>query len=990
MVSDASPSFSTVLRSYRLAAGLSQQELAERAGLSLRAVSDLERGRRRAPYPDTVRRLARALRLTTAERARLEAASRRQAGASGITPPGPDRVTNLPIQVTSFVGREQEMVEVERLLAATRLLTLTGAGGCGKTRLALQVAGSVADAHADGVWLVDLAPLTDPTLVGQAVAAALGLQESTGQPIVSRLLAVLTAKRLLLVLDNCEHLIEACARLADALLRGCPGVTILATSREPLGIAGEVAWRVPSLSLPAESDTAAPSEPEDLAVYEAIRLFVERTASMQPRFTLTPQNAPAVVQICRRLDGIPLAIELAAARTRMLTVEQIAARLDDRFRLLTGGGRTSPSRQQTLRATNDWSHDLLTGSERALFRRLAVFAGGWTLEAAEAVGAGEGVDGPDVLDVLGQLVEKSLVLVDEAGAEARYRLLETVRQYAAEKLEEAGEEANVRARHAGWCLALTERAERRLEGADQLVWFARLDAERDNLRAALEWSLDADPQAGLRLAGGIWPFWQLRAHYAEGERWLDNVIARAPEPTAPRAKALLGAGLLARAQARKTIARAWLEEALPLCRALGDRRQLALALRELGYLLGEQGDRARGRALLEEGFALARADGDERGLGAALFMLAGVAAQDGNAARARALGEASLLTLRRVGDRWLLGRALGFLGIVALEGGDCARARALWEEALPLAQALGAPNLTAVHHVRLGWAALWQGDAERAEAHYESVRTLAERHALPTSLAHALTGLGRAAQVRGDGARATALLAESLAIHVERGATQGIGEAQYGLGLAARDLGDWARATICLRESLAVRRAADDRTGIATCLEGLATVAAEQGRPDRTARLLGAAEALRRAIGSPMPPVERPAFEAAARTARAALSEAAFAAAWAEGRMLPLEEAIAEALAPDEATAGAPRPAEMTSGDGPAVAVAPPPSADGLTRREVEVLRLIAAGRSNRAIAAELALSVRTVERHITNLYGKIGAANRADATAHAFRRGLA
>jgi non-specific serine/threonine protein kinase len=930
-----SPPFGTVLRAYRQAAGLSQEALAERAGLSMRAISDLERGRRLRPYPHTVRQLARALRLTSAERVRLEVAGRPPVDAAASDMTGDPPRTNLPAPVTSFIGREREMNDIARQLAATRLLTLTGAGGCGKTRLALQVAAGLIDTYSDGVWLAELAPLTDPTLVSQAVVRALGLQEAAGQDILSRLLSILKPKRLLLVLDNCEHMADACAHLADALLRGCPNVTVLATSREALGIGGEIVWRVPSLALPTASTTAVLPASDDVAAYEAIRLFVERATAVQPQFTLSPLNAPAVVQICRRLDGIPLAIELAAARVRHLTVGQIAARLDNRFGLLTSGGRTALPRQQTLRATIDWSHDLLSDEERVLLRRLAVFTGGCTLEAIETVCAGderqetdaEGYAVPSggspaphpstpdprslaptaVLDLLGHLVDRSLVLVDDQGSEARYGLLETMREYGRDRLQEAGELTALRRRHLAWCVTLAEHAERGVEGAEQLTWFARLDDEHDNLRSALAWSLDEDPAMGLRLAGSLWPYWWLRSYYVEGERWLDSLLARTPAPTLPRAKALVGAGVLARSQARKPRARVCLEEGLPLCRALGDRRLLALALRELGYLLPEVGGLNQGRALLDEALALAEADGDKRGLGLTLSMLSMTTALGGDYARARDLGEASLLALRQVGDRWMTGRALDRQGLVALIEGDCLRAQTLWEEALSIAQAVGVPNMMAVLRVRLGWAALWQGDADRAEAHYAAAHALTLRHSIDTSRAHALSGLGRVAQVRGETGRATALLTESLAICTERGAPQGIGEAQYGLGLTARDQGDLARATDWLRQSLAVRQEIDDRPGVTTCFEALATVAAEQGQSVRTARLLGAAEALRQAIRSPMPLVERPAFEAAVQTARATIGQDALDAAWAAGRALPLPQAIAEALADDVPSASSPR-----------------------------------------------------------------------------------
>jgi predicted ATPase/class 3 adenylate cyclase len=426
------------------------------------------------------------------------------------------RPHNLPLQLTSFVGRERELGEVARRLGAVRLLTLTGAGGVGKTRLALQTAAGLVEAHPDGVWLVELAPLADPALVPQAVAAAVGVREEPGRPLVATLADALRPKHLLLLLDNCEHLLDAAAALAAALLRACPGVRVLATSREALGLAGEAPYRVPSLALPAPGSTppvAAPARPE------AVTLFVERAAVAQPAFAVTDRTAPAVVEVCRRLDGIPLAIELAAARVRVLPVEQLLARLDDRFRLLTGGGRTVPPRQRTLRATVEWSHALLSEAERALFARLAVFAGGFSLEAAEAVGAGDGVPTDEVLDRLSRLVDQSLVVADEAAdGTARFRLLETLRQYAGERLAASGEAAAARDRHAAFYLALAEASRPPAAEHHDGAWLARLEREHDNLRAALAWTQPRDdapaapappcgrrPGRASRRRGRAWP-----------------------------------------------------------------------------------------------------------------------------------------------------------------------------------------------------------------------------------------------------------------------------------------------------------------------------------------------------------------------------------------------------------------------------------------------------------------------------------------------------
>ncbi len=429
---------------------------------------------------------------------------------------------NLPVQLTSFVGREQEIAEVKRLLGTTRLLTLTGAGGVGKSRLAHQVGAELVEEYPDGVWLVELAALGDSALVPLAAASALGVAEQPGRPPIETVSDFLRPRSLVLVLDNCEHLLDACAVLADSLLRASRRLRVLATSRQALGMGGETAWRVPSLAMP---DPARPATAEQLVSYEAARLFVERAKSALPTFGVTKDNAAAVAAVCWRLDGIPLAIELAAARVGMLTVRQIEARLDDRYRLLTGGSRTVLPRHQTLRGLVDWSHDLLSEPERVLLRRLSVFAGGWTLEAAEAVcafGAGEG-SCDDVLELLSELAAKSLVLADEQNGQMRYRFLETIRQYGAERLRASGEEAVVRDRHLEWFLALAERGEPELRGPDQVRWLDRLEAEHDNLRAALAWSqLESSSEraraAGLRLAGALSWFWRVHSQFSEGRR----------------------------------------------------------------------------------------------------------------------------------------------------------------------------------------------------------------------------------------------------------------------------------------------------------------------------------------------------------------------------------------------------------------------------------------------------------------------------------------
>lgn len=453
---------------------------------------------------------------------------------------------NLPVARTSFVGREREMVEVKRLLAMTGLLTFTGAGGSGKTRLAVEVARDLVGSYPDGVWLVELAPLSDPDLVPGTVAGVLGVREQPNLPLTDTLAEALKVRKMLLVLDNCEHLIEACARLTDVLLGSCPGVRLLATSREPLSVAGEVVWPVPPLSVP---DAERPLTLEGLNVYESARLFVERALYRPSAFVLTAEIAQAVAEICQQLEGIPLAIELAAARVGTLAVSQISERLGDSLRLLTGGDRTATPRQQTLRGALDWSYDLLSEPEKKLFCRLSAFAGGWTLEAAETVGADEGVEEGDILDLLGRLVDKSLVVAEAVetlhATSLRYRFLEPVRQDAREKLEESGEAEKARRRHAEHYLALAGQAERELYGSDRTPWLDMLETEHDNIRAALVWSLDGGgEELGLQLVSRLWLFWSTRGYLDEGRGWLEKGVTGSSAKLL-KARALEGASFIA-------------------------------------------------------------------------------------------------------------------------------------------------------------------------------------------------------------------------------------------------------------------------------------------------------------------------------------------------------------------------------------------------------------------------------------------------------------
>jgi predicted ATPase/DNA-binding SARP family transcriptional activator/DNA-binding CsgD family transcriptional regulator len=597
---------------------------------------------------------------------------------------------NLPAPRTSFVGREREMVELKRMLAMTGLLTLTGTGGCGKTRLALEIAGDLIGIYPDGVWLVELAPLSEETLLPQALAAMLGVREQPGRPLLDTLLDALRDKETLVVLDNCDNLLGGARRLTQALLDFCPRLRVLATSREPLGVTSELVRLVPSLSAP---DGQLSPTIEELEVYESARLFADRASSRHPGFELTPENAQAVARVCARLEGIPLAIELAAARVGVLSAEQISARLGHSLRLLTGGARTADHRHKTLRAALDWSYELLGEPEQVLFRRLSVFAGGFTLEAAESVVAGGGIEKDDVLDLLSGLVEKSLLVAEESWQSgARYRLLDPVRQYAREKLEEGGEANEVQRRHAEWCLRFAKEAEKESAGRAHVRWLPRLETEHDNLRAALGWSLGekGDTELGLRLAGTLWVFWFTQGYSSEGWRWLERGISLGGSKAA-RAKALNGAGWIALFQGDSETAKGFLEESVTLYRELEDEEGLASSLNYLGYvaLLGGRED-IPVAALLEEALALKPRIQNLHSIADTLVF----AALDALLLRSEweetvALHEEALTLYREMDDRWGLSYCLTNLGLISAAMGRHARAKELLRELMHRSRKLG-------------------------------------------------------------------------------------------------------------------------------------------------------------------------------------------------------------------------------------------------------------------------------------------------------------
>jgi predicted ATPase/class 3 adenylate cyclase len=762
---------------------------------------------------------------------------------------------NLPRYLTPFVGREVEVAEACRLLGSARLLTATGAGGCGKSRLAVHVAAELLDEYPDGVRLVDFAPIAEPTLVPRAIAAALGVRETAEQPTTATLAAALGPKRLLLVFDNCEHLIEPCARVADALLRSCAGLRVLATSRERLGVAGEVTWRVPSLAVPGSAEDRF----EDVARSEAVRLFVERARDVVPSFRLTESNAGAVARICRRLDGIPLALELAAARVRVLSVVEIAARLDDGFRLLTGG-RAAPQRHQTLRALVDWSHDLLSEVERVLFRRLAVFAGGWTLAAAEAVCTG-GAPDVDVFDVLVGLIDKSLVVTDEHSGTTRYRLLETLRHYAWEKLVTSGEADALRRRHAAYHAQFVASEAPRLLGQQQLDARGRLERELDNLRAAMNWAVaSGSPDAGLRIAGGLWAFWLIWDRCVEAREWLAQLLAAGDAPDEARAAGLMAAGLCGWAVGAPEEAEAHLAASAALRRTLGDRPGLAHCLNFQALAIGTQGRLDEAEALGAEALALFRANGDQVGVAWATVHLGHVAFRRGDLTTARSRYEETLALARDAGERWQTGHALHVLGYVALFQNDLALARSRYEEGGRVYGELADRHGEALSRYYQAGIAHRTGDLRRARDLYE----------------------GAVAVVRDLGHRRR--LAEMLA----------------DLALVRLDQGDRGAARELLREAVALARESGHQQGLIRAVDGLAALAGADGRFDVGLRLAGAVGAARERTGLLSPQRMRTGVDAPTAwrsTAREALGEGTFRAAQEGGRRTSIDDAAALGLA---------------------------------------------------------------------------------------------
>jgi predicted ATPase/DNA-binding CsgD family transcriptional regulator/class 3 adenylate cyclase len=911
---------------------------------------------------------------------------------------------NLPDQPTTFIGRERELRDIGAALQGTRLLTLTGSGGCGKTRLALQTAADSLEQFPDGAWWIGLAQLEAPALIGQALAGVLGVRPLPGRSALDAAIAHLAERRTLLVLDNCEHLLEGAANTAELLLGNCGDVTVMATSRAPLDLDGEIAWRVPSLSLPAGNGTTTAAA---LAESDASQLFVSRALKIRPNLQVTDQSAPTITRICSELDGIPLAIELAAARVRMLSLEQIAAGLEDRFRILTGAVRTDLPRHQTLRASIDWSHELLSKEERMLFRRLAVFRGGFTLDLCEEVACGEGLERITILDLLTSLVDKSLVVAEERGSAIRYRLLETVRQYAFDLLSETGESETVRDRHRDAFLELGERTGPKVVVAGQAKWLALLDAEAANFSAALDWAAATDANGALRLCFALTPWWRLHGRFADGERGFGRALDAAdPAPSPLRARVLWGRGYLLTFAGEYARAIATTQEALSIAEEVDDEFTIARALHVLGQIQ-VMPDPVRSRRGLERSRELARAGHDDFCFIAATHVLAQSYQLCDEYEEADRLFEEARPYIERKGFGGFLAFRWVGKSVEALMRGDAERLFTFVDRALVASAEVGEPITEGMSHTFAALFELAQGRATTAITRLEICRERMITKGAGMALHYSETALAAAYATTGDLDRARARLGTVIesgadfghwlawttaqladVLRISRDEAEAEKRAREALEISERvgsrhltawcreilgrlkaAQGEWGEAEALLHEALAPRVECKLWLYLPRTLDELAAVAAGLESYEESARLLGAVEGGRAKLRLVRWAPDHPRFVALEGNVREALGGEAFEAARAEGAALSLEEAAAWV-----------RRARGTR-------KRPSGGWESLTPTELEVVRHAAAGLTNPQIGERMFISRGTVKVHLSHIYAKLDIRNRAELAAEAARR---
>jgi predicted ATPase/uncharacterized protein HemY len=836
------------------------------------------------------------------------------AAALPVVPAIPHPVpNNLPTRLTSLLGREADIAELSQRLARpdVRLVTLTGAGGSGKTSLALAVAhalvtastSSMPPAFPDGIYFVNLAPIHDPDLVASTVAQVLGVKEEAGKALLASLQGFLHQRRLLVVLDNFEQIITAAPLISD-LLTTCAALKIIVTSREVLRVRGEQEFLVPLLALPTPNRNSTVAE---LSQFAAVQLFVERAQALKPTFVLDESNAAAVAEIVTRLDGLPLAIELAASHSKLLSPQALLTRLQDRFKLLRSNVRDLPDRQRTLRAAIDWSYDLLTPDEQTLFRRLAVFVGGRTLEAIEAVCHPQ--DHPnlpplaiDVLDGLAALIDKSLIYQTEgADGEPRFLMLVTVYEYAMERLINSDEHEVIRQEHVRYYLRLVERSELALRSANQLWWLNRLEVEHTNFQSALQWALNqVEPTLALQLGSVLWRFWEVRGYLAEGRMWLQRVLQKAGGPPSLQAKVLIGVGALARAQGDYEEAIAHLEKALHLWQTLNDQVGISNALTHLGRVLSVQGKYNQAVTLLEQGLALRRAAGDQRRTADSLLYVGIATKVLGEYARAQTLFEESLAIRQLLADQQGIAESLESLGSLAYDQNNLDRALDFFEQCLTLRKTLGdKPNIA--HSINsVGRVAHTRGEYAKARQLFTESLTLHQAMGNKHGIANALNNLGCVATDENELTQAYYYFQQSYTYFAEQSNKYGIALTLNNLALTNRMKGDLVQAQAQYREALRLNQELGNLQRTAEVLTGIGTVAGIQGELEKAARLFGFAEALVQQAGASLPPSDLNNYLTQKETVRSQVGDESFMASWLAGQAMTLEEAVAYALATGE------------------------------------------------------------------------------------------